>query len=163
MMREAGERDLGMAGWLAFQLYRVALARGLEARGYRDLREADWTLLRYLHHCGGATVGEIGHHYGTTKQAASQHVASFVARGYGIRTPSETDARIRVITLTDKGRAARLAAIDIADEIEADLDRRVGAPAVRAWRSVTDALVEANLADAPELVRVAAAMKSTRD
>jgi DNA-binding MarR family transcriptional regulator len=152
-----------MAGWLGFQLYRVALARGLQARGYTDLRDADWTLLRYLHHRGGATVTEIGHHYGTTKQAASQHIASFVARGYGARTPSEQDARIRVITLTDKGRAARVAAIDIADEIEADLERRVGTGTVRAWRRVTDALVEAELENAPELVRVAAAMTSTRD
>src|SRR4051812_37626905 len=118
------DRDIGMVGWLGFQLYRVALADGLRRRGFTDLREADWTLLRYLHHRDGATVTEIARLFGYTKQAASQHVASFVDRGYGTRTRSATDARARVVDLTPRGRAARRAAISVADEIEAELIER---------------------------------------
>ena len=40
---DAVERDIGMVGWLGFQLYRVALADGLRERGFTDLREVDGT------------------------------------------------------------------------------------------------------------------------
>jgi DNA-binding MarR family transcriptional regulator len=150
-----------MAGWLGFQLYRVALAEGLAARGFTDLREADWSLLRYLHHHGGASVNEIAHLHGVTKQAASQQVASLVKRGYAASEPAEHDARIRRVTLTDKGDVARRAAIDVADQIEAELTERAGPQALRGWRKVTDAMIDAYLDDAPEVVREAAQMSST--
>jgi CubicO group peptidase (beta-lactamase class C family)/DNA-binding MarR family transcriptional regulator len=134
-----------MAGWLGFQLYRVALARGLRERRFTDLRDADWTLVRYLHHSGGASVTEIAHYYDVTKQAASQHVSSFVSRGYGKRTRPGDDGRVRLVELTDKGRAA----IEIADGIEAELVRRLGRDALDSWRRVTDALIELHLQDAP--------------
>ena len=52
-----------MTGWLAFQLYRVALGDGMQARGFADLRESDLTLLRYLHG-RHATVTEIARLFG---------------------------------------------------------------------------------------------------
>ena len=152
-----------MAGWLGFQLYRVALARELRERGFTDLRDADWALVRYLHHSGGASVTEIARHYEITKQAASQHVASFVRRGNGTRTRPGDDGRIRMVELTDKGRAARRAAIEIADGIEAELARRLGRDTLDSWRRVTNALIEIYLHEAPEMVRMAAEMSSARD
>jgi len=152
-----------MAGWLGFQLYRVALARGLRERGFTDLRDADWTLLRYLYHTGGASVTEIARHYDVTKQAASQHVASFIRRGYGTQTRPGDDGRVRLVQLTDKGRAARRAAIEIADHIEAELTGRLGRDTLDAWRRVTDALIELHLDEAPDTVRIAAEMSSALD
>jgi DNA-binding MarR family transcriptional regulator len=149
-----------LAGWLGFQLYRVALADGLAARGFTDLREADANLLRYLHHHGPAAVTEIARLFGVTKQAASQQVASFVGRGYGTRVRSDVDARVRAVALTERGRAAHDAAIEVADAIEAELVGTVGAAAMASWRRVTDALVALHLDDAPEMVRVAAEMES---
>jgi DNA-binding MarR family transcriptional regulator len=131
------------------------------AAGFTDLRDADWNLLRYLHHRGGAPVTEIARLFGVTKQAASQHVASFVERGYGTRTRPDGDGRVRVVMLTDKGRAARRAAIEVADQIEAELVQRLGRDVLLAWRSVT--LIELHLGQAPEMVRVAAEMPSARD
>jgi DNA-binding MarR family transcriptional regulator len=152
-----------MAGWLGFQVYRVALARGLGERGFSDLRDADWNLLRYLHHRGGAPVTEIARLFEVTKQAASQHVASFVRRGYATQTRPGEDGRVRLIELTDRGNAAWRAAIEIADDIEAELTKRLGPGALDAWRRVTDALIDLHLAEAPGMVQVAAAMSSGRD
>jgi DNA-binding MarR family transcriptional regulator len=160
-MRRDGDRDLGLAGWIAFELYRVALADGLARRGFTDLRDSDWNLLRFLDHRGSATVTEIARLFGVTKQAASQHVASFVDRGYGTKATSEHDARARAVALTARGRTARDAAVEVADEIEAELDAELGPDALRQWRKVTDALVTLHLDDAPEMVRVAAEMTSS--
>jgi hypothetical protein len=62
-----------------------------------------------------------------------------------------------------KGRAARRAAIENADGIEAELVRRLGRDALDSWRHVTDALIKLHLHEAPEMVRVAAEMSSVRD
>lgn len=119
--------------------------------------------MRFLHHSGGASITEIARHYDVTRQAASQHATSFVRRGYGTRTRPGDDGRVRMVELTDKGRAARRAAIEIADGIEAELVRRLGRDALDSWRRVTDALIELDLHEASDMVRMAAEMSSGRD
>jgi DNA-binding MarR family transcriptional regulator len=89
--------------------------------------------------------------------------ASFVSRGYGTRTRPGDDGRVRLVELTDRGRAARRAAIEIADHIEAELVEKLGRETLDAWRRVTDALIEIHLYEAPEMVRVAAEMSSALD
>lgn len=161
MSKQVDQQDLGLAGWLAFQLYRVVLAEGLERRGFTDLREGDWNLVRYLHHAGTTTVTEWARLNGVTKQAASQQVASLVERGYAARAAAgDGDGRVRAIELTARGRAARDAAVAVADEVEAELVHRLGAAAVADWRAVGEVLVADHLERAPEFVRVAAAMSS---
>ena len=151
-----------MVGWLGFQLYRVALVDGLRARGFTDLRDTDGNLLRYLHR-RSATVTEIARLFGVTKQAASQQVVSFVERGYGVRVTADDDARVRAVALSERGRAARRASIEIAHEVEAELVERLGPRAVASWRKVTDALADLYLADAPEVVRAAVSLSSDPD
>ena len=90
----------------------------------------------------------------------SQQVASFVTRGYGIRQRSPQDSRERVVRLTDRGQAARTAAIEFADTVEAELIQTVGAPAVRGFRRVLDGFLTPRLAQAPEAVRIGATMRS---
>jgi DNA-binding MarR family transcriptional regulator len=141
----------------------VALARGLRERGFTDLRDADWNLLRYLHHRGCAPVTEIARLFEVTKQAASQHVASLVRRGYATRTRPGDDGRVRLVELTGKGRAARRAAIEIADDVEAELAERLGRDTLDAWRRVTEALIDIHLGEAPGMVQVAAQMSSSPD
>jgi DNA-binding MarR family transcriptional regulator len=153
------ERDIGMVGWLGFQLYRVALVTGLRQRGFSDLRDWDGNLLRYLQD-RSATVMEVARLFGVTKQAASQQITSFVDRGYGVRVAVDSDARVRAVALSDRGRAARRASIEIAGEVESQLVARLGARAVASWRKVAEALAELYLPDAPELVRIAAGLSS---
>jgi DNA-binding MarR family transcriptional regulator len=153
------ERDIGMVGWLGFQLYRVALGKGLAQRGFSDLRDWDGNLLRYLQG-RSATVMEVARLFGVTKQAASQQIASFVERGYGVRVAADGDARVRAVALSERGRAARRAAIEIAGEVEAQLVARLGSRAVASWRKVNQTLAELYLTDAAELVRVAAELSS---
>jgi DNA-binding MarR family transcriptional regulator len=161
MPRRSTERDLGLEFWLAYGVYRQALVHGLNDAGFTDLREVDATLLRYLHHSGGATVNELARVLQVTKQAASQHTASLVKRGYVTREPSPDDKRERVVRLTDRGHAARAAAITFADQIEQELIDTVGTNAVRGLRRVLEGFLTPRLGTAPEAIRIGATMKST--
>lgn len=159
-VRRPDERDIGLEFWLAFGAYRAALVRGLAARGFDDLRETDATLLRYLAHRDGATVTELARLLEVSKQAASQHVRSFVGRGYGVLERSESDGREKVVRLTARGRRARSAAIAFADTVERDLVEAVGPTAVRGFRRTMAHLLAAQLAGASEAVRVGVEMDS---
>jgi DNA-binding MarR family transcriptional regulator len=88
---------------------------GVMARGFDDLRPAHgFAFARIAPY--GATVREVADHLGVTKQAASQLVDELLKKGYVARRPHPTDARARLVVLTDKGwactRAAEAAAAD---------------------------------------------------
>lgn len=85
-----------------------ALVADINARvvadGFPDLRPAHgFAFLRLSH--GGATVTELAEHLGVTRQAASQMVDELVGRGYLDRRPHPSDARARLVVLTDRGWA----------------------------------------------------------
>ena len=89
---------------------------GVVARGFDGMRPADGFVFARLAP-SGATVREVADHLGVTKQAASQLVDELLHKGYVARRPHPTDARARLIVLTDKGwactRAAEAAAADV--------------------------------------------------
>jgi DNA-binding MarR family transcriptional regulator len=88
---------------------------GVRARGFADVRPAHgYAFARLAPH--GATVNELAEHLGVTKQAASQMVEDLVAKGYVERRPHPSDARARLIVLTDRGWACTRAADAAAEE-----------------------------------------------
>jgi DNA-binding MarR family transcriptional regulator len=96
---------------------------GVQARGFEGLRPAHgFTFVRIA--AAGASIAEIGEHLGVTKQAASQLVDELLRRGYVVSAPHPRDARAKLITLTELGRAVTRAADEAALE------------AARAWAEV---------------------------
>lgn len=102
---------------LAFSALVLALAgelvQGVHERvvaaGFDDLRPTHgFTFVRISH--GGATTAELAEHLGVTKQAAAQLVDELVRKGYVERTPHPTDARARLLRLTERGWACTRAA-----------------------------------------------------
>jgi DNA-binding MarR family transcriptional regulator len=94
-----------------------AIDAGVTARGFDDVRPAHgFAFARLAPH--GATVGELAEHLGVSKQAASQLVDELVGKGYVSRRPHPSDARARLVVLTERGwectRAADAAAADAA-------------------------------------------------
>ncbi|WP_436527554.1 MarR family winged helix-turn-helix transcriptional regulator [Actinoplanes sp. HUAS TT8] len=97
-----------------------ALVEGINervrARGFPDMRPAHgFAFVRLAP--DGATVIELAEHLGVTKQAASQMADELVRKGYVERRPHPTDARARLLTLTDRGRACTRAADEAATEV----------------------------------------------
>jgi DNA-binding MarR family transcriptional regulator len=82
---------------------------GVQARGFAGLRPAHGFAFRRIG-SEGASIAEIGEHLGVTKQAASQLVDELLRRGYVQSAPHPRDARAKLITLTEQGRAVTRAA-----------------------------------------------------
>jgi DNA-binding MarR family transcriptional regulator len=95
------------------------LVAGIQAggadRGFGDVRPAHGFAFARLA-AAPATAGELAEHLGVTKQAASQLVEELVGKGYLERHAHPSDARARLIALTERGwactRAADAAAAD---------------------------------------------------
>lgn len=88
---------------------------GTAQRGFDDIRPTHGFVFARLAP-DGAGVGEIAEHLSVTKQAASQLVEELVVKGYVERHPHPTDARAKVVVLTERGWACTRAADAAATE-----------------------------------------------
>jgi len=107
---------LGASGQLITEI-----DQGTRAAGFTDLRPTHGFIFTRIA-AGQAGVTEIADHLGVTKQAASQLVDELVRKGYVSKHPHPTDARAKLVLLTDRGKAATRAA------------DRAAADAVESWR-----------------------------
>ncbi|WP_430780015.1 MarR family winged helix-turn-helix transcriptional regulator [Actinoplanes sp. G11-F43] len=115
-----------------------ALVDGIDA----GVREAGFTDVRPAHGYAfarlsgtGATVTELAEHLEITKQAASQMAEELIGKGYVKRTPHPTDARARLLVLTEKGHACTRAADDAAAAALSPLARSLTPAEARSLRS----------------------------
>lgn len=88
---------------------------GVRRRGFGDVRPAHGFAFSRLAP-DGATVSDLAEHLGVSRQAASQLVDELVTKGYVRRIPHPSDARARLVVLTERGWACTQAA----DEAAAD-------------------------------------------
>ncbi|MBB4930869.1 DNA-binding MarR family transcriptional regulator [Lipingzhangella halophila] len=91
-----------------------AVVDGIQQRcadwGFDDVRPAHGFVFVRLSE-GAATATELAEYLGVTKQAASQLVEELVAKGYVRRRAHPTDARARLVVLTDRGQECTRAAV----------------------------------------------------
>jgi len=93
-----------------------AIQEGVAARGFTDVRPSHGFAFARIS-SGDATASDLAEHLGVTKQAAGQLVEQLVDRGYVTREADPTDARARLLRLTDRGWACTRAADDAAREV----------------------------------------------
>ncbi|GAA2310145.1 MarR family winged helix-turn-helix transcriptional regulator [Streptomyces kunmingensis] len=117
---------LAAAGELTQRIHASVVARGFE-----DLRPAHGFAFVRLG-TGDATATDLAVHLGVTKQAAGQLVDELVRKGYVERRPHPTDARARLVVLTERGRACTRAAEDAMAEAVRPWAERLGEDGVRA-------------------------------
>jgi len=91
------------------------ISAGLARRGYGDIRAAHGVVFELVG--DGARVTDMAKRAGVTKQAIGQLVSHLEAAGYVTRVPDPTDARARVVCLTERGRQAAAAAMDVLSEL----------------------------------------------
>ena len=106
---------------------------GVRARGFTDVRPAHgFAFVRLA--AGDATVTDLAEHLDITKQAASQMADYLLAKGYVEKRAHPTDARARLLVLTERGWACTRAADDAAAEALRPWVSAIGAERLRALR-----------------------------
>jgi DNA-binding MarR family transcriptional regulator len=111
----------------------------LAAGGFSDLHPMQ---VGVLHLIGtGRRVTDLAAATGATKQALTQTVGVLVERGYVERHPDPSDGRAKVVTLTQRGREATVASLEIAEHIDRSWEAVLGAEGLASLRSRLTALV----------------------
>jgi DNA-binding MarR family transcriptional regulator len=127
--------DLGILVLTAYQGFVRQLHAEMAEQGFDDLGRSDGVVMRVVH-SRGRTVSELSGLLEISPQGTAQIVEDMEARGYVSRRPDPTDARARVVELSDRGRAAIAAARAFHKSFETRMRRRHGAATIDAFRAV---------------------------
>jgi len=140
---EPADLDLSLVALFAGYALNDEVARRLEASGFEGLRFSHGFLIQHLVE-GARSVGELAELMGVTQQAVSKTVRELEGLGYlGRRAPSE-DARVRLVTLTERGVAALQAGRSARAEVVAELRASLGARRVDAATAVLRDVLQAS-------------------
>lgn len=103
-----------------------ALHRRLAEEGHPDVRPAHGFAMQAVG-ATGASASEIGRRLGVSKQAAGKTVDRLERLGYLRREPDPSDARARIVVLTDRGLDCLRRSAVIFDDLRAEWGRTLGA------------------------------------
>ena len=115
-----------------FVLWTMLLAEVLNAETierlsveHPDVRYSHGFLFQQLVE-GPRPVGQVAENLGVTSQAISKMARELEALGYVERTPDPSDARVRRLSLSARGRAAIHAGRDVRAQLNAELAAALG-------------------------------------
>lgn len=106
----------------------------LLAAGITDHRDS-WNNVMPHIPPSGIRLTELAARANMTKQAMAELVAEIERRGYLRRTTDRADRRAKIIEFTDKGWSLVDTALPALGELEAEITRRLGEPAIDRLRS----------------------------
>jgi DNA-binding MarR family transcriptional regulator len=102
-----------------------AVRARLEKKGFTGLRDSHGFIIQHLLRAP-QSISELAGHLGITQQAVSKSVAELSRNGYVQDVPS-SDARLRKLRLSARGKSAVQASRTCRRELEAELASRAGA------------------------------------
>jgi DNA-binding MarR family transcriptional regulator len=140
MPNDAQALDLGILLALGYQEFVRQLHAALAEAGFDDIGRSDGYVFRALDETPLSTSA-LAARLAITKQGAAQIVEDMARRGYLERRPDPHDARARLLSLSDRGRAALAEAHRFHQRYERGLARTHGAAAVTALRKLLTAMV----------------------
>jgi DNA-binding MarR family transcriptional regulator len=132
---EESDLDLSLASLFVGYALNDEVQRRLHRAGFEGLRFSHSFLIQHLV-ADARTVGELAQLMGVTQQAVSKTVGELESLGYLERRAPATDARVRLVTLTQRGRRALESARDARAEVVGELRRKLGARRVDTATSV---------------------------
>ena len=144
-MTRSGKPDIGILLLLADQEFVRELREHVAAQGFDDQGRSDGFVFRTLG-AGPTTISGLAERLEITKQGAGQIVDDMERRGYVERRPDPSDARAKLLHLTERGEAALSAARKFHQAYERRLRKRFGDEAIDTLRDVlTDMAGEAQV------------------
>jgi DNA-binding MarR family transcriptional regulator len=114
----------------------------LADEGYPDVRPGHGCVFRFVER-EGSRLTELSERSQLTKQAVGEVVDHLVALGYVERIPDPSDARAKLIRLTNRGGEAQATAQRIFADIERRWARQVGRERMASLRETLAAIVAA--------------------
>jgi DNA-binding MarR family transcriptional regulator len=149
-MTQQGNPDFGILLLVAEQEFVRGLRTSTAEQGFTDQGRSDGFVLRTLGD-GPTTISRMAERLEITKQGASQLADDMERRGYVERRPDPNDARVRLLRLTDRGRAALEAARTYHQAYEHRLRARFGDTAIDGVREVLSAMAGTAELSAPQV------------
>jgi DNA-binding MarR family transcriptional regulator len=144
-MTRSGKPDIGILLLLADQEFVRELREHVAAQGFDDPGRSDGFVFRTLS-AGPTTISGLAERLEITKQGAGQIVDDMERRGYVERRPDPSDARAKLLHLTERGEAALATARKFHQTYERRLRKRFGDEAIDTLRDVlTDMAGEAQV------------------
>ncbi|MFI5698252.1 MarR family winged helix-turn-helix transcriptional regulator [Kribbella sp. NPDC051586] len=147
-MTRSGKPDIGILLLLADQEFVRELRAHLTAQGYDDQGRSDGFVFRTLG-AGPTTISGLAERLEITKQGAGQIVDDMERRGYVERRPDPSDARARLLHLTERGTAALSAARKFHQSYERRVRGRFGDQAIDTLREVLAEMAGEGQIDTP--------------
>ncbi|WAH37123.1 MarR family winged helix-turn-helix transcriptional regulator [Alicyclobacillus dauci] len=88
--------------WQSINRY---LRKGMLTEGPERITRLQWTLLRYVNRKDACSVGKLAEHFGVRPSTVSQMMDRLEKAGLVQRVSDSRDARIKLVHLTEKGKA----------------------------------------------------------
>jgi DNA-binding MarR family transcriptional regulator len=146
--------DVVLAALLAGLALNERVADRIRAAGFADVRFSHGFVFQHLVP-GPLPVGELARRMGVSQQAASKSAAELERLGYVERVADPSDARVRRLALSARGRAAVAAGRAARAEVAGELEGALGPRRTKALRAaLLDALEFAGGAEAVRARRV---------
>ncbi|WP_033344325.1 MarR family winged helix-turn-helix transcriptional regulator [Catenuloplanes japonicus] len=112
----------------------------MAARGYEEVRPVHEFTMRAIA-AGATTTSEVARRMSVSKQAAAKTIAVLQERGYVTSAADPADPRRNRIEVTERGFAMMREGEAIFDDLRAEWERQIGAPALALLESQLTAFV----------------------
>lgn len=90
---------------LHWQTINRHLRKGVFSEGLGQMTRLQWMLLRYIHKSPLCTMGQLAERFGVKPSTISQMMDRLERDQLVVRSPGTTDARQKIVQLSDKGQA----------------------------------------------------------
>jgi DNA-binding MarR family transcriptional regulator len=138
--------DFGILLGLAYHHFVIELNRHLAALGFESIGPSYGYVFRALA-SERRTTAQLAAQLGITSQGMAKIIDDMESTGYVSRHPDPADARVKLLDLTPRGRAALAAARRFHHEFEASLAAKAGERKVAHTREVLTSLIGATPAE----------------
>ena len=112
MPKEVTPPDIAPVIMQVFRAQFAAMMTRFAARGFDDFTSAFAAVMPHLDACGTRST-VLAQRAGVTKQAMSQLVREMEKRKYVEQVPDTVDTRAKVVRLTKRGAAVKIACVDV--------------------------------------------------
>jgi DNA-binding MarR family transcriptional regulator len=135
--------------WLGYQL---RIDEAMHREGFKR-RYPDGRVLRLCSGTEAPTISAIGRELGISRQGAAKLVAGLSERGYVVVVPSQSDRRMKVVSVTPRARAYLNAIHSARRSIDGELRDSLGPEPIAALERLAAALSQGDRSRQDELWR----------